>query len=235
MDSAAERKRRLYARIAGSTFLIYIVAGVAEASLFGYALGSGPSSARLASVSARAELVQLSAALSVVTIICALVLAVALFAITRDYDLELAVLALCGRAAEGAIGALYVVAALGMLAVADVREPIDNTMALFAMLTRMRDGAMNISATCFAVGSTLFSYLFLRAGSIPAPLAWLGLAASLLLVVTLPFQLAVGADPTATWLPWLPMLVFELIFAVWLITKGVAPASSGRPLQTFRK
>jgi hypothetical protein len=86
MGSAAESKRRLYARIAGSMFLLYIAAGVAESSIFGYALGSGPSSARLASLSAHAELIHVSAVLSQMTILSALVLAVALFAITRDFD-----------------------------------------------------------------------------------------------------------------------------------------------------
>jgi len=27
-----------------------------------------------------------------------------------------------------------------------------------------------------------------------------------------------------TWIVWLPMLAFELTFAVWLFVKGVAPA-----------
>lgn len=43
-----------------------------------------------------------------------------------------------------------------------------------------------ISAT--AVGSTLFSYLFLRGRLIPVPLAWIGVAASVVLVVGLPLQ-----------------------------------------------
>jgi hypothetical protein len=47
----------------------------------------------------------------------------------------------------------------------------------------------------FPVGSTLFSYLFLRACSIPVPLALLGVFASVLLVIALPVEI-VGFPPT---------------------------------------
>jgi hypothetical protein len=140
----------------------------------------------------------------------------------------LAVLALCGRVAEAVIGAIYIVPMLGMVAVADASELIEGAAVLFAVLNNMRDGAMIISATCFAVGSTLFSYLFLRARSIPAPLAWLGVAASLLLVVALPLQLAVAARSAATWLLWLPMLAFEVFVALWRATRADAPHAEGR-------
>jgi len=78
------------------------------------------------------------------------------------------------------------------------------------------------------VGSTLFSWLLLRGRMIPVALAWLGVLASVLLVVILPLQ-RVGLFGGSrnwfsgiTWLMWLPMLVFEVMFALWLIVKGVA-------------
>lgn len=80
----------------------------------------------------------------------------------------------------------------------------------------------------FSVSSTAFCWLLLRGRMIPAALAWLGLLASIFLVLLLPLQIAgYFGGPRAwsspvTWAIWLPMLVFELTFAVWLITKGVA-------------
>jgi drug/metabolite transporter (DMT)-like permease len=79
-----------------------------------------------------------------------------------------------------------------------------------------------IAATCFALGSTLYSYLFLRARSIPVPLAWLGVLASILLVVVLPLQLAGFIQGPVTNFVWLPILVFEVMLALWLLIKGVA-------------
>ncbi|PYS53187.1 MAG: hypothetical protein DMF68_00230 [Acidobacteria bacterium] len=83
-------------------------------------------------------------------------------------------------------------------------------------------GAWNPGAILFAVGSALFSWLLLRGRMIPVPLAWLGVIASILLVIILPLQLAGLIEGLATQLIWLPMLVFELGFAMWLIVKGVA-------------
>ena len=54
------------------------------------------------------------------------------------------------------------------------------------------------------------------------PLAWLGVLASVLLVVVLPLQLVGFFAGTVGWLLWLPMLGFELTIAFWLIIKGVA-------------
>jgi len=80
---------------------------------------------------------------------------------------------------------------------------------------------MAVTATFFAVGSTLFSYLFLRGRMIPVALAWLGVLASVLLLVALPLEL-VGVIKVP-FLMWMPMLVFELTLALWLLIKGVKP------------
>jgi hypothetical protein len=63
---------------------------------------------------------------------------------------------------------------------------------------------------------------------IPVALAWLGVLASVVLAVILLLERAglfSGAEnwsSSVTWLIWLPLLVFELTLAVWLLIKGVA-------------
>jgi drug/metabolite transporter (DMT)-like permease len=89
-----------------------------------------------------------------------------------------------------------------------------------------------IAATCFAVGSTVYSYLFLRARSIPVPLTWLGVLASVLLVVALPLQLAGFLRGPVTWLIWIPMLLFEVPLGLWLLIKGVAAPPPRALLET---
>jgi hypothetical protein len=79
-------------------------------------------------------------------------------------------------------------------------------------------------ATAFAIGSTLYCYLFLRARSIPLWMAWLGVLASALLVIALPIELAGGP---ATGYVWAPMAVFEVVFALWLIAR----AGTARPAE----
>ena len=101
-------------------------------------------------------------------------------------------------------------------------------LAMLALTCRVLEAVSGEAAIFFAVGSTLYSWLLLRGRLIPVALAaWLGVLASVLLVVILPLQLAgLFGGPTSwsasvTWLVWLPMLVFEVAFALWLLIKGV--------------
>ena len=103
------------------------------------------------------------------------------------------------------------------------------TLALtFRVLEAVQYGE---SAIYFAAGSFLFSWLLLRGGMIPVALAWLGVLASILLLVILPLQLAglfggsMSWSSSITWLVWLPMLVFEVVLALWLLVKGIHPES----------
>jgi hypothetical protein len=101
-------------------------------------------------------------------------------------------------------------------------------LAMLALTCRVLEAVSGEATVFFAVGSTLFSWLLLRGRMIPIPLAWLGVIASVLLVVILPLQLTgLFGGPTdwsasVTWLVWLPMLVYEVVLALWLLIKGVA-------------
>lgn len=176
----AEPSTRIYAIVAGITFIFYIAAG-----LTGMGLPSQPG---------------LGDVIYLLTAFSALVLAVTLYAITRAQGPAVAMLALTCRVAEAV------------------------------------SGEAALSAVFFAVGSLLFCWLLLRGRMIPVALAWLGVLASVLLVVVLPLQQAglfggaMSWVDSATWLVWMPMLVFELALALWLIFKGVAePAANAAP------
>jgi hypothetical protein len=109
-------------------------------------------------------------------------------------------------------------------------------LALLALTCRVAEAIQyGESAIYFAVSSLSFSWLLLRGRLIPAALAQLGVIASALLVVVLPLQLvglfggSMSWASSLTWLLWLPMLVFEVTLALWLIFKGVAlPAPQNR-------
>jgi hypothetical protein len=215
--------RRTNARLAGLTFLAYIAAGLASMALFGRTtLGEGME-AKLSSVASHPAQVGVLVLLGLVMSFAALVLAVTLYAITRDEDADLALLGLLCRVGEGLLGAASIPATLALfwLGTTPAAGPAEAGARhlLGAYLLR---GDMAFTATFFAVGSALFSYLFLRGRMIPLPLAWLGVVASVLLVVVLPLQLAGFARGPLTALVWLPMLAFEIPLGFWLIFKGVS-------------
>lgn len=158
-----------YARVAGFTFLFYIVAGITSMAL--------------------GEQTKMTDLLTLLQSFSALVLGVTLFAITYQQGPVLALLALTCRVAEA-----------------------------------IQYGE---SAIYFSVGSLFFSWLLLRGRLIPVVLAQLGVFASALLVVILPLQLvglfggSMSWTSSITWLVWLPMLIFEVTLAFWLMIKGV--------------
>ena len=114
---------------------------------------------------------------------------------------------------------------LGVTLYALTRD-VDRDLALIGMACRLIEAAPGLGEIYFAVGSTIFCWLLLRGTLIPAPLAWLGLASSAGLVALIAVQLTLGSatnwSAPVTWVVWFPMLIFELTFAVWLLTKGVA-------------
>ena len=97
--------RATNARIAGFTFLFYIAVGITELVL-GRATSAEGTAARLALVAQHVSQVRVNVALSLLAGFTALVLAVALYGITRDEDHDLAVLALACRVGEGVLGAI---------------------------------------------------------------------------------------------------------------------------------
>jgi hypothetical protein len=218
--------RTTNARIAGFTFLFYIAVGITSMVLLGRATSGEGIAAKLASIAQHETHVRVVVLLTLLMSFSAIGLGVTLWAITREQDPDLAMLAMTCRVVEGVNGASSIPRTLGLiwLATATGASAPDASAAQALGGYLLREGA-GVSATFFAVGSTLFSWLLLRGRMIPVPLAWLGVVASALLVVCLPLQLFGSIrsfEGPVGWLMWLPMLVFEVWFALGLLIKGVA-------------
>ena len=172
--------RTIAARVAGFTFLFYIVVGISSmAGAF-----RGPA-AELAKYAQNAS---------------AVILALTLFVVTRVEQPVVAALGMIFRLAEGALGAA-----------------LDVTGITLSQPTL-------VDATLFAIGSTFFCWLLLRGRMLPRVLAWIGVVASVMLVVGLPLQLVGLLKGPVTMLMWMPMLAFEVPGGLWLLVKGVPPS-----------
>jgi hypothetical protein len=212
------------ARIAGSTLLLYIVAGVAQMVVGAQAGRGSDVAARLANMAQHADLVRISVLLGFLTSFIALTLGVSLYAITRAQDADLAMLGLVCRVAEGVLGAVFLTMSLALLAIA--KTPGESAGVASFIFSARRLSPL-FSATFFAVGSALFSWLMLRGRMIPTALAWLGVIASVILVIALPLQLAGLVSGTLAQVMWIPMAAFEIPVGLWLIVKGVSVGVRG--------
>lgn len=216
--------RRTSARIAGVTFFVYIAVAFPEMILLGKATRGDGIAAKLSTVAHHTTELRVAVLFTLLGSFSALVLAATLYGVTRDEDHELAMFGLTCRVGEGVLGALPL-ASVGLLWLATRDGPnapdAAGAEALGALLLKLGSWKTASGATLFAAGSTVFSYLLLRGKMIPAALAWLGVTGSALLVIGLPLQVAGIVGGTFTQLMWIPVAVFELTLAPWLIIKGV--------------
>lgn len=213
---------RTTARIAGGAFLAYIAAGLTGMAFFTRATPGADVPARLDAAAVHVTELRLSLLLTLVSAFCALVLAATLYGLTRHADRELAVFGLVCRAGEGILG-MYAFSTLGVLWLVTSPGALAPEVAAptATVLLRAAQWKATTCALLFAAGSTAFCAAFLRGAIIPPALALLGVAASVLLVVALPLELAGWVGGTMAFLVmWMPMLVFELWLAGWLILRG---------------
>ena len=222
--------RTTSARIAGFTFLFFIVVGVSSMVLMNRATSAEGTAAKLARIAEHATDVRINIVLTLLQCFSAIVLAVTLYAITRDVDHELAMLVMVFRISEGVLGAIGIPMTQGLLWLATAgagagAPDVVTAKAVGAFLLMPAQSTM-IGAPFFAIGSTIFSYLLLRGRLVPVALAWLGVLASALVVVGSPLQLAGFLEGPITTYMWLPLLAFEVPLGFWLLIKGVAPARS---------
>jgi hypothetical protein len=220
--------RNTNARIAGFTYLFYAAIGLYSELLMHRARGvDGDSAATLASIGEHATDVRMTILITLLECFSAIVLGVTLYGITREQDRELAMLALVCRVAEGVLLTLNIPGYLGLLWLAKAgggtgAPDIAATNALRAFLL-MPGPSVPASAIFFAVGGTIFSWLLLRGRMVPVSIAWLGVFASGLLVVSLPLQIAGFPTGALTgYYQWMPALAFQIVLALWLLIKGVA-------------
>ena len=222
--------RTTNARIAGFTFLFYIAVAFPSMVLFNRATSGEGLAAKLAGIAQHAPDLRLAVVLSLGGCFSALVLAVTLYAITRNEDPDLAMLGLMCRVGEGLIGAASIPATVALLQLATATGPqAPDSAATQVLAGFVLEQTPLVSALLFAVGSTLFAWLLLRGRMIPVPLAWLGVVGSALLVVGLPLQLAGFLAGPVTQLMWVPVAVFELTLGPWLLIKGVPSGVSSTP------
>jgi hypothetical protein len=224
--STLDTSRQFYARLAGFTFLFYMAAGATAVILMNRATSAEGTAATLARIAEHASDVRVAILLELLECFSALVLGVALYRITRDEDHDLAMVGLTCRVGEGVLGAMGIPNTMGLLWLATVgaatgAPDVATANALGAFFMVPVPGTM-IGAPFFAVGSMIFSWLLLRGRMVPVPLAWLGVLASVLLVVGLPLQLAAFLKGPMTGYMWMPMVAFQVPLALWLLIKGVA-------------
>ena len=212
-------------RVAGFAFLFLIATILVSGVVGGGVRTTQGVSETLASVAEHATRIRLGLVLTLVASITTLVLAAMLYAMVVRQDRNLAILALSCRAVEAGLYAVGMLTTLALLSLSQhSAQDASSARALVDLIWDVPPMSTNIASTFFAAGSTLYCYLLLKARVIPVPLAVIGVVGSLLILVGVPVQTAVGnqtfTGPSAA--IWIPIGVFEITTGGWLLVKGAA-------------
>ncbi len=211
-------------QVCGFLYLFIIVTTMVSKSLAGAALDPEDVPTTLGAVAEGGKRFRLSVVFDLTSHVSIVALAGALYLAFSPYNRSLAILGMLLRVAEGTIIAFTELNNILLLSVAQqfVSATGAKAVALETMgrtLILAEAWGLKIGLAFFALGWLMYGVLFVSTGVVPSGLAWWALVASLLAVVGRWMALA-GSDVALVSISFVPIMLFELVFGVWLLFQG---------------
>lgn len=214
------------ARITGVLFIIATVAALLNSGLTGSIVGAPD---YLVQIAANKNLVVLGAILQFIAAAGSASIAISLYPVLRKHNEGLALGSVGFRLVEAVF---YIVSALGLLSLLSLSQeyagagpqaiPAFQVLGNLILEVRVWAGFV-LGVIAFCLGGAMYYYVMYRSRLIPRWLSVWGLVA-LALVLSMALLIAFGeriSGPSGMQvLLFLPILVQEMVLAVWLIVKG---------------
>jgi uncharacterized protein DUF4386 len=228
-DNAMTTNRRA-AIFVGVMFIFATVSAMLAAFFFYPPILTGPD--YLINGAAAKNQVILGVLMELVLVCTAIGTAIGLFPVLRPYGERIALGHLCFRFLEAVVITIGIVAVLSLLTVSQnfVAAAAPDASAFLVAGTLLRA----VYKWTFALGplfflginTSMYSYLLYKSRLVPRPLAVLGMSGATLVFASAMLVLF-GADQLSTpvVLMALPIALYEMILAGWLIVKGFNPAA----------
>ena len=180
----------------GYAYLAYIVFAMSAAILSRKTTAGADTSQMLSTLRSTIALAQITVLLDLLQIVCAVVLAVTLYRLSRKVDATLALLAMAFRFGEGLAGFVAALRQTGADEASNWLKPMcassAGCLAVAGEIFNRPDDLFG--QFCFVIGGFLFAYLLLAGRLIPRWMAWTG-------VITIGLQLVCVPLYVATLLP----------------------------------
>jgi hypothetical protein len=212
-------------RFLGAAFLLQAVASAVWTYLLSSLIVTGDISASMTNIANNALQMRASIVVAMITAIGVAMLGALLYIVLHNQNKIIALVAQVLYLIEAAILAASRISAFSLLRTSQESVIAGHPAYLQTLGNLFYESAEFgdwLHMLPFALGATLFYYLFFKSGYIPQALSLSGLIAALLALIGTPFAL-VGYDvPIIVFLPNLP---FELTIGVWLIVKGIRDGS----------
>jgi Domain of unknown function (DUF4386) len=214
-------------------YLLTIVSALfGEAYVRGSLLDGGSASKTASNLIESNLLFRIGLVTELLTFCGVVVLVWALYQLLREFNHQLAVLALSFRLVE--LGVHFSAVSFGVLAMSLLSGgeytqafPAADLQGLVGVALRAQLAGLGIGFIPLGLGSAVFALLLLRSGYVPRPLAALGIFASLLLAA---YSFGVVLSPNTSdffYVGMLPMFIYEVSLGAWLLFKSKSVAARG--------
>jgi hypothetical protein len=216
-----DKSQRVLAKIVGFLYLFTNATAIFAFSVRGKLIATRDAVQTAANIVASERLFRLAIAAELITVVGVLVLVWGLYVILRPVDRNIVWLATFFRLGENFVLALATLLELAILALVKSAVLSGQQPLLVNEVVHLYGDAFNIGFVFLGLGSTLFSYLWLKSGYIPRLLAGWGIFASLVMAL---MSLAIIVFPTLSKLGityMMPMGLYECGLGFWLLIKGI--------------
>ncbi len=219
-------------RVCGFLFLFVLLTSAISGGLWSTPLDPAETTDALTAIADGAGQFRASIVIDLVSHVCIIALAGALFLSFSSHNKPLALIGTLWRVVEGIILALNEMVNSVLLVVAQEFVSATGTEAvaletLGRTLLFTEQWSYGIGMTFFALGSLMFAILFVIKQPVPLPLAWLGAVASFIVVAETWLGLAVpsylfgaSSNPFLIVL-FLPIMIYEIVLGIWLLRGGL--------------
>ena len=222
-----EPEQRTAAKVVGFIYLIAMATSIfAELYARSPLIVRGDAAQTAINIAASERLFRIGSVIHLITFASDAMLAVALYVVLRPINRNVALLAAFWRLADCAILAVNMLndfAVLRLLSGADYLRAFDTKQlqALARLLISVEAAGFQIGFVFLGLGSSLFSYLWLKSRYIPRALAVWGIFASLVLAIVTLAMMVFPALGTVGLTYMAPMFFFEVGMGLWLLVKGL--------------
>jgi hypothetical protein len=228
----SETSLRAYARVAGLVYILVIVLGiVCVALLIEPNIIAGDEAATVSNLKAHELQVRIGTLGEIIMYGLVVLLSLSLYVILKTVNRQLALLALLWRFGESITGAVITV--LGglipmLLLSGEARMEPEQVQSLVGLFLNVRTIGLDVVLIFVGMGGTLFCYLFYRSRYVPRILAAWGMVTYLsMLLLAITGILQPALPETVKMIFYAPGALFELLFGLWLLIKGVNLTGSG--------
>ena len=225
-NRTAESSPLVYARVAGAAYLLITIAGALGVGFLDSKLVvSGDHAATANNIIANGLLFRLGIVAVLIIYASVVVATWAFYVLLKRVDKNLALLAMLLRLVEAIVGAATVLLSFVVILLLEGSSTTfetEHVQALVGLFLEVRTAGLDVVLIFVGLGGAVFCYLFFKSKYVPRPLAAWGLFTYLSMLALALVSILVPNHPDILeYVLYALGGLFELIFALWLLFKGI--------------